>query len=121
MAINRVLVVDDSATDRLAMTQMLERLGYSVISAQSGEEGIEMAERELPDLIVMDVVMPGMSGFQATRALTKSPLTAHIPVFVCTGKSQVTDQAWALKMGAKACLIKPLEQEIFVEQVQALA
>ena len=120
MAINRVLVVDDSATDRLAMTQMLERLGYSVITAQTGEEGISMAERELPNLILMDVVMPGMTGFQATRAITKSPATAHIPVFVITGKSQATDQAWALKMGAKACLIKPLEPDDFVNQVEAL-
>lgn len=120
MAINRILVVDDSATDRLAMTQMLDRMGYSVITGQTGEEGISMAERELPDLILMDVVMPGMTGFQATRAISKSPITGHIPVFVITGKSQATDQAWAIKMGAKACLIKPLEQSEFVKHVEAL-
>ena len=121
MAINRILVVDDSATDRLAITQMLERLGYSVIAAQSGYEGIRMAEFHLPDLILMDVVMPGISGFQATRALTINPITAHIPVFVCTGKSQATDEVWAFKMGAKACLLKPLESKSFSLQLQALA
>jgi len=121
MTINRILVVDDSATDRLAITQMLESLGYSVITAESGEEGLVIAELELPDLIVMDVVMPGMNGFQATRSLTKSPITEHIPVILCTGKSQVTDQAWALKMGAKACLLKPLDAQVFAEQVSTIA
>ncbi len=120
MTINRILIVDDSATDRLVMTELLEGMGYTVIAADSGEEGIVMAEHDLPDLILMDVVMPGMTGFQATRALTKNPLTAHIPVFVCTGKSQATDQAWALKMGAKACLLKPLDQSSFIEQVELL-
>jgi twitching motility two-component system response regulator PilH len=121
MTINRILVVDDSATDRLAITQMLTALGYSVTTAESAEAGIAMAERELPDLIVMDVVMPDMNGFQATRALTKSTVTGHIPVILCTGKSQVTDQAWALKMGAKACLLKPLDAKAFTEQVNVLA
>lgn len=120
MKISRVLVVDDSATDRLAMTELLEGLGYAVIAAESGEEAIAIAERELPDLILMDVVMPGMTGFQATRILTKSNMTGHIPVFVCTGKSQATDQAWAIKMGAKACLLKPLERSSFIEQVEGL-
>lgn len=121
MAINRILVVDDSATDRLAMTQILERMGYGVIAAESGEEAVGMAERDLPDLILMDVVMPGMTGFQATRAIAKNPATSHIPIFVCTGKAQATDEAWALKMGAKACLLKPLEESRLVEQIEALA
>lgn len=120
MAIKRILVVDDSATDRLAITQVLEGMGYSVISAQDGEESINMAERELPDLILMDVVMPGMTGFQATRAITKNPATAHIPIFVCKGKAQATDEAWALKMGAKGCLLKPIEASKLAEQLAAL-
>jgi twitching motility two-component system response regulator PilH len=120
MAINKVLVVDDSATDRLYLTEMLEKSGFSVITAESGEESLIIAEEALPDLIVMDVIMLGMTGFQATRALTKNPKTAHIPVIVCTGKSQATDQAWALKMGAKTCLAKPVNEVELMSHIEAL-
>lgn len=108
MAIKNVLVVDDSATDRFFITSILERAGFTVTSAESGEECLARAEVEMPDLIVMDVLMPGMNGFQATRALTKASATANIPVVLCSGKAQLTDRAWALRMGARECIVKPV-------------
>lgn len=108
MAIKNVLIVDDSATDRLFITEILEKAGLSVTTAESGEECIARAESEKPDLIVMDVLMPGMNGFQAARALTKAPATAEIPILLCSGKAQLTDRAWALRMGAKECIVKPV-------------
>ncbi len=120
MAISKILVVDDSATDRLYLTEMLQKAGYTVITAESGEESLVKAESEQPDFIVMDVIMPGMTGFQATRSLSKNPKTEHIPVVVCSGKSQETDKAWAIKMGAKACLAKPVSEAELMAQIAAL-
>jgi len=120
MAVNKILVVDDSATDRLYLTEMLEKAGFTVITAETGEESLIKAEAELPDFIVMDVIMPGMTGFQATRSLSKNPKTAHIPVVVCSGKSQETDKAWALKMGARDCLPKPVVEADLLAQIAAV-
>lgn len=108
MAIQKILVVDDSATDRFFLTELLETSGYQVIGAESGEECLVIVNLNPPDLVLCDVVMPGLTGFQVTRTLTKNPATSHIPVILCTGKSQATDLAWALKMGAKACVTKPV-------------
>ena len=108
MAIRKIMVVDDSATDRLYVTELLESEGYEVVSLESGEACVEKAASIMPDLVIMDIIMTGLTGFQATRALTKDPATTIIPVILCSGKLQVTDQAWALKMGAKACMVKPL-------------
>ncbi len=102
MAIQTILVVDDSATDRFFLTELLETSGFTVIGAESGEECLAKAAELHPDLVLCDVVMPGLTGFQVTRTLTKDPKTADIPVILCTGKSQATDLAWALKMGARA-------------------
>lgn len=108
MAIQTILVVDDSATDRFFLTELLETSGYTVIGAESGEECLVKVAEIQPDLVLCDVVMPGMTGFQVTRTLTKDPKTSHIPVILCTGKSQATDLAWAMKMGARACVTKPV-------------
>ncbi len=108
MAIQTILVVDDSATDRFFLTELLETSGYTVVGAESGEECLAKAAELHPDLVLCDVVMPGLTGFQVTRTLTKDPKTADIPVILCTGKSQATDLAWALKMGARACVTKPV-------------
>jgi twitching motility two-component system response regulator PilH len=108
MAINRILIVDDSATDRFYLTEILEAQGYLVISLESGEACVERAAEIMPDLIIMDIIMTGLTGFQATRTLTKDPATAKIPVILCSGKLQVTDLSWAGKMGAKACVQKPI-------------
>ena len=108
MAIKTILVVDDSATDRFFLTELLETAGFRVTGAASGADCLAKVAASAPDLVLMDVVMPGLSGFQVTRTLTKDPKTANIPVILCTGKSQATDLAWALKMGAKACVTKPV-------------
>lgn len=108
MAIQNILVVDDSSTDRFFLTELLETSGYTVTGAESGEECLAKVNSNPPDLVLCDVVMPGLTGFQVTRTLTKNAATAHIPVILCTGKSQATDLAWALKMGAKACVTKPV-------------
>ncbi len=120
MAIKKILVVDDSSTDRLAMKELLESHGFEVVTAESGEEGLLKTESEMPDMVLMDVVMPGMTGFQATRAITKNPKTSTIPVIVCTGKSQATDKAWALKMGARECLAKPLNATDLLAEIKKL-
>jgi twitching motility two-component system response regulator PilH len=111
MAINKILIVDDSATDRLYLTELLEAEGYQVVGLESGEACIERAAEIAPDLIVMDIIMTGLTGFQATRTLTKDAATAKIPVVLCSGKLQVTDHAWAEKMGAKGCVLKPVSKD----------
>lgn len=108
MAIQKILVVDDSATDRYFLTELLETAGFQVVGAESGEECLAKVTLNAPDMVLMDIIMPGLTGFQATRMLAKDAATSHIPVILCTGKSQATDLLWALKMGAKACITKPV-------------
>lgn len=123
MLIKSILIVDDSSTDRLSLAEILVKVfkqDLKILIAETGEQAILIAEAELPDLILMDIIMPGMTGFQATRALSKNPKTSHIPIIVCTGKSQATDQAWALKMGAKSCLAKPVVEVDLVAGIEAL-
>jgi twitching motility two-component system response regulator PilH len=120
MAIQTVLVVDDSPTDTHVLTEMLKKNGFDVISAASGEEGIETAKAQKPDLIVMDVVMPGMSGFEATRSITRDPDTSGIPVIICTTKDQETDKAWGLRQGAKDYVVKPVNEGDLIAKIKAL-
>lgn len=103
-----ILIIDDSPTDVRVFTTLLERAGHQVAAVYSAEEGIARARAEQPDVIVMDVVMPGMNGFQATRALTRDPLTAHVPVIIITSKAMETDRAWGLRQGARAFITKPV-------------
>lgn len=120
MPITNIMIVDDSATDRYYLSEMLTRNGFKVSQAETGEEALERVKVELPDLVVMDVIMPGLNGFQTTRALTKAPETAHIPVIVCTGKEQLTDRVWALRQGAKECVIKPVDELDILAKIAAL-
>ena len=120
MTIKNVLVVDDSPTDAHVLAQMLEKNGFSVISASSGEEGVEMAKSQKPDLILMDVVMPGMSGFEATRAISKGADTSDIPIIICSSKDQETDKAWGLRQGARDYLVKPIDEKTLMAKLQAL-
>ncbi|HEY8942104.1 twitching motility response regulator PilH [Cellvibrio mixtus] len=110
----RVLIIDDSPTETYKLTSMLEKNGHVVITADNGEAGIALAQKELPDVVLMDVVMPGLNGFQATRQLTKAPETAHIPVIIVTTKDQQTDRVWGMRQGAKAYLSKPITQEVLM-------
>lgn len=120
MAIVNILVVDDSQTDRYLLTEILEKAGFTVTTAESGEQCLAMVKESKPDLIVMDVIMPGLNGFQTTRALTKDADTSHIPIIMCTGKEQATDRMWALRQGAKECVIKPVQADELVSKIKAL-
>jgi twitching motility two-component system response regulator PilH len=120
MTIKKILVVDDSPTERHVMKALLTSSGYEVITANSGEEGIAKAKSELPDLILMDVVMPGLNGYQATRTLTRDEATRSIPVIVCTTKGQETDKIWGLRQGAQDYLVKPVNGPELLAKIAAL-
>jgi twitching motility two-component system response regulator PilH len=115
-----VLIVDDSPTDVKVLTGMLERAGYRVSSAASAESGIDLAKAERPDLILMDVIMPGMNGFQATRSLSRDPDTSDIPVIIVTTKGMETDRVWGLRQGAKDFIVKPVDEGDLVQRIQSL-
>ena len=120
MAVKKILVIDDSPTERHFLTEILTRNNYQVITAVNGEEGIEKARKEMPDLILMDVVMPGLNGYQATRTLTRDDETKTIPIIVCTSKGQETDRIWGLRQGAIDYLVKPLNPEELLQRIAAL-
>ncbi|MGB0127083.1 MAG: response regulator [Rhodocyclaceae bacterium] len=120
MPIQKILVVDDSPTERLALTELLQRNGYGVVTAESGDEAIDKAKAEKPDLILMDVVMPGTNGYQATRTLTRDEATRRIPVIMCTSKNQETDKIWGMRQGAMDYLTKPIDQSALLQKISAL-
>jgi twitching motility two-component system response regulator PilH len=113
----QVLIVDDSPTEAHVLKGMLEKNGFEVETAENGTEGIERAKALKPDLILMDVVMPGLNGFQATRQLTKDPETSEIPVIIVTTKDQETDRVWGLRQGAKDFLSKPISEKTLMEKI----
>jgi len=120
MPVKKVLIVDDSPTERFFLTDLLRKQGYDVLTADSGESGVAAAKAEKPDLILMDVVMPGLNGFQATRQLSRSPETSAIPVIMCTTKGQETDRVWGLRQGAVEYLVKPVVAEELLAKIKAL-
>lgn len=113
----KVLIVDDSPTETYKLTSMLEKSGHEVLTAETGEAGIALAKKELPDVVLMDIVMPGLNGFQATRQLTKAPETAHIPVIIVTTKDQQTDRVWGMRQGAKDFLVKPVTADMLTAAI----
>jgi len=109
-----ILIVDDSRTAIAVLKKTLEPTGYSIISAADGEEGIDMAKLHQPDLILMDVIMPGLNGFQATRILRKDESTKNIPIIIISGNEQATEKFWGLRVGANGFLAKPVDRaELF--------
>ena len=117
-----VLIVDDSPTDLHVMRQALEQGGFRTASAADGGEAVRMARELHPDLILMDIVMPGLNGFQATRQLTRDPATSAIPVVMLTAKSQEADRIWGERQGARGYLVKPVEDSVLVATIsQVLA
>lgn len=110
MHMSRVLIVDDSPSQLVGMKRAVEKLGHQVITAEDGAAGVETAKRELPDLILMDVVMPNLNGFQATRTIARDPKTSHIPIILVTTKDQDTDRVWGMRQGAKAYVTKPIDE-----------
>lgn len=116
----RILLIEDSPTDTAVLTQLLERHGHQVLASASAEDGIEVCKRELPDLVLMDVVLPGMNGFQATRALTRDAETSHIPVIIVSTKGQETDRVWGMRQGARDYITKPVDQAELMGKIKAL-
>ena len=106
----RVMIVDDSPTDVQNLKSILLKAGHQVIESTSGQDAIARVRVERPDVVIMDVVMPGVNGFQATRTLSKDPATALIPIIVVSSKNQETDRVWALRQGAREYLVKPVRE-----------
>jgi twitching motility two-component system response regulator PilH len=120
MPIQRILVVDDSPVERHLLTELLTGKGYAVSLAADGAQGIETARREQPDLILMDIVMPGLNGFQATRTLNRDPVTRHIPVILCTTKNEETDRIWGMRQGAQDYVTKPVDASLLLTKIAGL-
>jgi len=120
MAIQKVLVVDDSKTELMFMTDLLQKNGFSVKTAENAEDAFRRLAEEKPDLILMDVVMPGQNGFQLTRAITRDPLYADVPIIMCTSKNQETDRVWGMRQGARDYITKPIDQDELMAKIKAL-
>jgi twitching motility two-component system response regulator PilH len=101
----------------MGIRRIVEKLGHEALTAEDGAAGVEVAKRELPDLILMDVVMPNLNGFQATRSISREPTTKHIPVILVTTKDQETDRMWGMRQGAKAYLTKPFSEDELAEAI----
>ena len=121
MPVKKILVVDDSPTERHVLSEFLTRNGFEVVPAESGEEAILLSKQEKPDLILMDVVMPGMNGYQATRTITREEATKHIPVIMCTSKNQETDKIWGMRQGAHDYMVKPIDHAALLTKIRAFA
>jgi len=115
-----ILIIDDSPTDVRVFTTLLEKSGHRVSSAASAEAGIALAKRERPDLVIMDVIMPGMNGFQATRTLSREAETSEIPILIVTTKSMETDRVWGLRQGAKDFMVKPVAEQDLLARINKL-
>ena len=120
MSIRKILIVDDSPTERHVLNDMLTKSGYEVMASDNGEDAIQKAKSLRPDLILMDVVMPGLNGFQATRAISRDPDTRAIPIILCTSKSQETDKIWGMRQGARDYIVKPVNREELLEKIAAI-
>lgn len=116
----RILIVDDSPTETYRFREILEKHGHQVLEAANGADGVAVARTEQPDLVLMDVVMPGLNGFQATRQLTKDAETAHIPIVIVTTKDQETDRVWGKRQGARDYLTKPIDEEQLMQVIAGL-
>jgi len=115
-----VLIVDDSRTIVRALQLMLEREGYLTYSAADGVQAIAMTKRQRPDVVLMDVVMPNMNGFEATRVLVNDPVTSAIPVIMMSGTEQISDRAWGLRLGAKGFLAKPINKDELLGKLRSV-
>nr|WP_295081841.1 response regulator [uncultured Roseateles sp.] len=120
MTIMKILLVDDSKTELHVLSELLGKRGYQVRTAENGEEALKRLGEEKPDLILMDVVMPGQNGFQLTRAITRDERYAGIPVIMCTSKNQETDKVWGMRQGASDYVVKPVKADELLAKIRAL-
>jgi twitching motility two-component system response regulator PilH len=121
VANTKILIVDDSPTERFYLADLLSKKGYQVVMAADGEEAILKSKSEKPNVILMDVVMPGQNGFQTTRAITRDPLTQSIPILLCSTKSNETDRIWGLRQGARDDMVKPVKPDDLLAKIAELA
>ena len=120
MAIQKILVVDDSKTELMVLSDLLVKNGYKVRTAENAEEAFRRLSEEKPELILMDVVMPGQNGFQLTRAIARDPQYSDIPIIMCTSKNQETDRVWGMRQGARDYVTKPVNAEELISKIRAL-
>ena len=119
MPIQKILVVDDSKTELHNLSDILGKRGYTVRTAENGEEAMRRLEEDKPQLILMDVVMPGQNGFQLTRAITRDPRFSDVPVIMCTSKNQETDKVWGMRQGARDYIVKPVSADELIAKIKA--
>jgi twitching motility two-component system response regulator PilH len=120
MPIQKILLVDDSKTELHHLSGLLTRNGFAVRTAENGEEAMRRLAEETPDLILMDVVMPGLNGFQLTRSITRDPRWTRVPVIMCTSKNQETDKVWGMRQGARDYIVKPVNGDELLGKIKAL-
>jgi twitching motility two-component system response regulator PilH len=118
MTISKILVVDDSKTELHLLSEMLGKRGFQVRTAENGDEAMRRLGEDKPDLILMDVVMPGQNGFQLTRAITRDPRFADVPVIMCTSKNQETDRVWGMRQGARDYVVKPVDADELLAKIR---
>ena len=121
MKIKKILVVDDSKTELMYLTDLLSKNGYTVHTAENAEDAFRRLAEDKPELILMDVVMPGKNGFQLTRAISRDPIYSDIPIIMCTSKNQETDRVWGLRQGARDYITKPVNADELIAKIKALA
>ncbi len=114
----KVLIVDDSPSQLFSLQKIVEKMGHETVTAEDGEAGVAAAKEHLPDLILMDVVMPNLNGFQATRSISRDDATKHIPIVLVTTKDQETDRVWGMRQGAKGYVTKPVSEKDLIGAVK---
>ena len=119
MTIHKILLVDDSKTELHHLSELLGKRGFEVRTAENGEDAMRRLGEEKPDLILMDVVMPGQNGFQLTRAITRDPRFSAVPVIMCTSKNQETDKVWGMRQGARDYIVKPVDANELMAKIRA--
>jgi twitching motility two-component system response regulator PilH len=119
MAIKKILLVDDSKTELHHLSEVLTKRGYAVRTAENGDDAMKKLGEDKPDLILMDIVMPGLNGFQLTRAITRDPNYADVPVIMCTSKNQETDKVWGMRQGARDYVVKPVDSDELIAKIKA--
>jgi twitching motility two-component system response regulator PilH len=120
MTIKNVLIVDDSKTELMFLTDLLQKNGMTVRTAENADEAFRRLGESRPDLILMDVVMPGQNGFQLTRAINRTPEYSEIPIIMCTSKSLETDRVWGMRQGARDYVTKPVDANDLFAKIKAL-
>ena len=120
MSIRNVLIVDDSKTELMYLSDMLKKAGFAVTTAENAEDAQRKLDQGKPDLILMDVVMPGQNGFQLTRAISRDPRFTDVPIIMCNSKNQEPDRVWGMRQGARDYITKPVDQAELMGKIKAL-